>query len=364
MEDSGVSFPHPEVRIERDRHFLFSDDTPLGFDVFSAVFWMISRYEEYAPSSLDEHGRFHVGNALAYQKGFLNYPVVQFWTKYLAEFIQKIYPDFRFSLPPFKQTVTVDVDHAFAFRGKPIKRQIAATFRDLVTFKWGWLIKRIEFYSGKRDPFASYDYIHKTCAKHQADEIYFLLAGNYGSYDKNVPCTSQCMQELGKKLASYAQVGMHPSYGSYGNLAQIAEEKKRIEFLTAKEVFQSRQHFLRFTFPQTAEQLLKVNIREDFSLGFADASGFRAGMAISFPFYNLHTESKTDLLLTPFSYMDGTLNEHQKLTTLEAKEVVTQLKNTVREFGGNFISIWHNHSLSETQHWKGWRRVFEHSLNV
>ena len=49
----------------------YSKDDALGFDIFAATFYLISRYEEYLPSISDKHSRFRAEDSLAYQKNFL-----------------------------------------------------------------------------------------------------------------------------------------------------------------------------------------------------------------------------------------------------------------------------------------------------
>jgi hypothetical protein len=65
LTENGINTSFPQVAKSGDRHFIFPNETPLGFDVFSAVFWMISRYEEYQQkASADQHGRFSVYSSL------------------------------------------------------------------------------------------------------------------------------------------------------------------------------------------------------------------------------------------------------------------------------------------------------------
>ncbi len=42
----------------------------LPFDLFAASFYLISRYEEYMPHSLDEYGRYDYKNSIAFKQGF------------------------------------------------------------------------------------------------------------------------------------------------------------------------------------------------------------------------------------------------------------------------------------------------------
>ena len=69
-----------------------------------------------------------------------------------------------------------------------------------------------------------------------------------------------------------------------------------------------------------------------------------------------------NLRLHPITYMDGTLNEYMKLSIDEALDVVEKLKNEVAEYGGKFISLWHNETIGDYQNWKGWSKVLEKSI--
>ena len=53
-------------------HQLFptSDELAIPFDLFSAAFYLVSRYEEYLPFASDSHGRFMPSQSIAYKKGF------------------------------------------------------------------------------------------------------------------------------------------------------------------------------------------------------------------------------------------------------------------------------------------------------
>ena len=46
----------------------------------------------------------------------------------------------------------------------------------------------------------------------------------------------------------------------------------------------------------------------------------------------------------------------------EAKNITSQIINEIKSVNGTFISLWHNETLSETGIWKGWRSVFEYTL--
>lgn len=48
-----------------------------------------------------------------------------------------------------------------------------------------------------------------------------------------------------------------------------------------------------------------------------------------------------------------------KLNPEEALLLVGKLMDEIRKYGGTFISLWHNESLSNQGEWEGWQQVFE-----
>jgi hypothetical protein len=56
--------------------------------------------------------------------------------------------------------------------------------------------------------------------------------------------------------------------------------------------------------------------------------------------------------------MDVTLQQYLELTPDQAWEEIKSLMTEVRNVGGTFVSVWHNESVNEHGHWKGYRDVF------
>jgi hypothetical protein len=57
--------------------------------------------------------------------------------------------------------------------------------------------------------------------------------------------------------------------------------------------------------------------------------------------------------------MDVTLKNSLQLSKEGAIEKINQLKKTVKEVDGYFISIWHNSSFDSTQGWADWEDVYQ-----
>ena len=112
-------------------------------------------------------------------------------------------------------------------------------------------------------------------------------------------------------------------------------------------------------FPETYRNLAERDITDDYSMGFANEIGFRAGICTPFNFYDLDNESESTLRIHPFGIMDATLNLYMKLSQDEAVARVKKIIREVKRVNGDFIFIWHNETLSDDMQWKGWRKVYE-----
>jgi hypothetical protein len=159
-------------------------------------------------------------------------------------------------------------------------------------------------------------------------------------------------------------IGIHPSFASNHQLEKIKIEKERLEKISGKKISYSRQHFLKLTFPHTYRNLLAVGITDDFTMGYADAIGFRAGICTPFRWYDLERETETHLTIHPFAVMDGTLNNYLKLSPTLAIEKTKEIINKVKQVNGKFIFIWHNETLSDWKEWKGWKNVYEEIIKA
>jgi hypothetical protein len=114
--------------------------------------------------------------------------------------------------------------------------------------------------------------------------------------------------------------------------------------------------------PVTYINLINNNIHEDFTIGYSAMYGFRAGTCNSFLFFNLEDNTATNLRLYPFAYMDVTLNNYLNLDINASKKIISKLIDDTIKYKGIFIPLWHNSTLCDYGEWKGWRKVFEHTL--
>lgn len=339
---------------------LFVDSTNgFGFDLFSAVFWLLSRYEEYLPYEADAHGRFQANQCFAYKKGFLEKPVIDFWMLELERLMLEKCPGL-ISSRQFSIYNTIDVDNAFAYKGKGLLRQWGAFFKHLIKGEFSKIKDRSNVLRGnKPDPFDTYSYIFDQTKPKNIPSVFFHLGGQLDKFDRNLDLNSKAYSDLLLQLSQWADNGIHPSYASNSSFEKLHDEVRLLGEKLGKPIEKSRQHFLKLKFPDTYAGLEQLGIMEDYTMGFADRVGFRAGTSFPFEFYHLANEKASTLLVFPFCVMDGTLKDYMKLNPDEAKSKIQDLQQTLEQCKGRYIAIWHNETLSEINGWQGWRSVFE-----
>jgi hypothetical protein len=332
----------------------------LPFDVFSAAFYLLSRYEEYLPYKPDRHGRFEANQSLAYRHNFLDDPVVDQWLEMLKNALIISYPELHFPRRSFRYVSTIDTDSAWAYLHKGPVRTAGGLFKNIIRLNAPALRMQLDVLRGKRpDPYDTYAYIRKMENRYGFRSLFFFLFGNYGRYDTNYSLYNVHFRSLLDNLKTERVIGIHPSYKSNRHEHLLKAEVDCFTRLLGKKPEMSRQHFLILKLPYTYRQLIKLGIQEDYSMGYASDCGFRAGTSMPFRFYDLPEEHETPLLIHPFVVMDVTLIQYLGLNAAAAADRINLLIEKVKTVNGTFTSLWHNESLSEQGVWRGWRSVFE-----
>jgi len=342
---------------------LFSIDNPKGqlaFDPFAAAFYMVSRYEEYLPHSKDKQGRYPASESIAFKGKFLDVPVVHLWAGMVADFMLKHYPALKIIHPEYNYVPTIDVDHAYCYLGRTFIRMLGGITREAIHGRLNDLGLRRKVLLGlAADPYDNYSFICKVHEMYQQSPLYFILFADYGGDDNNISVTSELFKRLILELDQMHGVGIHPSLSSNRIEMRLQAEVKSLGQVLQREVTISRQHFLYLNMPQTYRSLVQLGIGDDYSMGYPSHPGFRAGIAIPFQFFDLISNETIPLIVHPVSMMDVTLKDYLRLSTEESLDAINHMVGTIKSVHGQFVSIWHNESLSDTGRWKGWRRVYE-----
>jgi len=366
LSETGLNDPKPEVSDWKGLPVYFQSPagSDIPFDIFAASFFLVSRYEEYLGFEPDQFGRFKASQSLAYRNNFLSKPVIELWTRELAKSLLSRFQNMTFKRNVFSSILTIDIDQPFAYLGKDFFRSVGGLLQD-VRHKAGKAGERYRTVAkGEKDPFDVFDYIFEMVEKNGTDIRFFIPTGNRSLYDKNPSWQNEDYRRLIIRIGQKYTVGLHPSFLASDGSEKLSDEKQRLQRIVSKDITLSRFHFIKIRFPDSYRNLIKARINEDYSMGYPEEPGFRAGISRPFYFYDILEDKKYRLKIIPFQVMDGTLSQYKGMTPEASAELISGMINETKKMGGLFVSIWHNTSLLEDAEGKRLRNAFELMLKL
>ena len=355
----------------------------IPFDAFSEIFWCLSRYEEYQweneinnPSasfnnnpgdsnemdaqqlySPDSHGRYPAKQSLLFQNGWLDTPIVDKLIWLLGYCIDKK------PLDQFEIIATADIDMALRFGGRSFFVKTGSVIQDIL-FRPTLLIDRVKAMLSKKDPY-------------QMEIATLPILTNTGNFkvfvlnhrqrtDKNKQILSEVLAlELKRSKEIFGSAtenwGMHPSWQNESNIMATQEEwlweKTELENNLEIPVKHSRLHYIHLRLPNSYKILQQIGIANDWSMGYPEATGFRAGTSKPYVWYNLIDEKSMGLIIHPFCIMDVTCKNYLNLSDTLSIEKGRSIKQQLAVMGGTFCFIFHNESVSNSFPWKNWKNT-------
>lgn len=337
--------------------FFNGDKSHIPFDIFAASFYLLSRYEEYLPHVNDEYGRFSATESIAFKYGFLHQPVVDIWAYKFKEKLQKQYPEFEFPQRTYSIRPIIDVPSAYTFRLKGLLRSFGGVIKDMSEFKLKRLYDRFMVVFGfKHDPYDTFKYIINKQKQTKHKFLFFFLIGAYSTYDKGINPNKKKFVSLIKQVADYCKVGLKASYFAIHDPVILKREKLRMESIINTSLTASRQSFSKLNLPESYRSLIDLEIQEDYTMGYVNHLGFRAGSCTPFLFYDLDFEVQTPLKIWSYHVMDYALLKTKSL--LDKKRVLNNIIHEVKKVNGEFVPVFHNYTFSDDERWKGFKELF------
>jgi len=285
-------------RSRREEPFVF--ENIYGFDLLETIFFHISRYEEYEldRNDCDFRGMLEEKKHFLVRENLAQIPVVDHIVYCFAQSL---------GLSPRKiksqKTMSHDIDHVkkFGSFSKFLRLQGGVVKR----MNWSKVYVQAQQYFANKNP---YDSFQELLIMDDIPKYIFYLMGGLSRYD----VVADLKDEVFLKSISLAkkcgyQIGLHPGFESTNSVDQICEEKQRLEKAIGEEIHISRNHFLRFLFPVTLENLQNAGITADHSLGYRSRIGFRCGTGFPYRLYNVERDKITGVKTYPLIIMDQCL---------------------------------------------------------
>ena len=325
--------------------FAVSEGSSIPFDIFAASFYMLSRYEEYLPHVKDEEGRFQASESLAFQEKFLERPVVDIWAMKFRKILQRKFPDYNFPEREFSTQNIIAVTEAFCYKKKGIVRVVLGLLLDLVQLKPKYVLNRFQvMLKFKRDPYDVFRRLIKFLKKHKVSMKFMFQVSDFSTHDRNINHNRLELQSLIKSVADYAEVGLQIGYYANQGIKVLKEEKTRLENILKRPVGSALNKKYNLLLPDTYNNMVELEFEDDYSMGYPEALGFRAGTCTPFLFYDINFEITTPLLVHSYALGIEALNS-LKETEIEYK--VLEIRRQIKLVGGNLTSLFTNIDFSE-----------------
>ncbi len=342
--------------------FAVSEKSALPFDIFSAAFYLLSRYEEYLPHVKDELGRFPASESLAHKEGFLQSPVVDEWAYKLKDILTSQFPDLEFPKRAFRVHNIVEAKRPFEFLQRGVARTIVGFASDLWKLKLGRMFHRIQVLFGlRKDPYDTFTWILNNSRHSESELTVFFLLGEGFSFREDFNTKRERFQRLVKYVNDYKEVGLVFSFHSLNDYEKLKEEKEMLEDLTHRTLKSSFNDRQLVNLPTIYRHLLELEVERDYTLFYFDEIGFRAGTCTPFLFYDLDYEVKTPLVLQPVIGKSLSL-KFGKESDVEGR--IMAIYRKVQSLNGCFSFQFSNRDFEPKKQNKTWRYLYSEIFNT
>jgi hypothetical protein len=296
--------------------FKTSNQSDIPYDIFAASFFLLTRYEEYLPHVKNSIGDFPAQESLGYQNNFLTKPIINIWMEKFAEVLTNKFEDVNFDNKKTNLKLIVAVERAYKYRKHGISRTIFGFISDTFRLKFKDLFIRIKtWFNPINDPYDIYNELI-TIRNKLGFEIFFMFQlGDYSIYTKNMNFRKRIYKKLIKSMGDYCEIGLMPSHEAIMDFDVLKKEIKRFEQIANHELTNIMIKDRGLNFPEFYVSLDKTDIKYDFSMGYHNQIGFRAGTYTPFLFYDLNLEQASPIQFHPYFCSTKALKseEHEEL---------------------------------------------------
>lgn len=320
--------------------FRVSSESDIPFDIFSASFYLVTRYEEYQPHVKNDVDSYPIEESLAFQHEFLKTPVVDVWAYKLKEILEAKFSNLNFPKKEFNSHFLISVSKAFKHRHNGLVRIVGSSFRDLFQFQLKSLFDRFKtLLRLQQDPYDIYDEVINFANENRLQLDFYFQLSNYSRYTKSISYNKRIYHKLIKSMGDYGDLGLLPGFEALNDYEILKKEKRRWEHIVNRNLTKALIKNFHLNFPDAYLNFNKLEIEEDFSMGYQKNIGFRAGTCTSFQFYDLNLEQVSGLVVQPYVLNSRAL---QGVDLYKKIEELKDLKSSIRAVDGQMNFIFEN----------------------
>ncbi len=345
----------------KERFYRFDADNNLIFeqDLLKSVFYLLSGYQEWQTPERDAKGRFPYKASIQHRLKISETPLVNIYFdiifEALAHFAQRHKLSFEkktfWGDHPFAFFLTHDIDRVDRWISAEIKRRIKmALKRKGLLSKLSAITHELNIF-GRDNSFWNFDRMLDMEETLRLKSTWFFLPRGIKHIDAYYRLNEKRIRQLARKLEKAGhRIGVHGVYHSMTDPKEMQRGIQEVNALSLAPVTISRQHWLRFRYPDTLNMLVENNISADSSWGFAEQCGWRNSYCLPFRPFDLDRNRIMPIWEIPLNAMDVTFTEYMQLDEEQTRRHISKMVAVCKEYGGIFTLLWHNNHLSEEDH--------------
>ena len=332
-----VLYGKPQIIVSSDERCV-----RCGIDLFAAAFFMLSRWEEAANKNRDAHDRFPANKSLALKGNFIDRPIVNEIAETLWSMLCFLEFEGERKKRKFELIPTHDVDEIMKRTSlkkrlyKAIYSRVNPFVREYIYDTFDWLMDCSEAGGWK-------------------SRFYFMGAGKQKvKYDGRYAANDSFIVKTMKKIEQRGhECGFHPGYYTYLDYTRWMREKKRLQRRGRGVLKSGRQHYLRFSVPETWRIWERGGMEEDMSMGYADHEGFCCGTGDAFRVFDCLERRVLDLWERPLIIMDGTLTgkNYRNLDIEASKKVIGYYVEKAKKYRMSLVILFHTNFFHNKPEW-------------
>ena len=192
---------------------------------------------------------------------------------------------------------------------------------------------------------------------------FFFLEGNrWSRYGARYALEDPPIRELAALLINAdCEIGVHGGYHDFNRAAGYRRSSERLESAFGIKPVGIRNHFLKFSYPETWQAQAEGGFLYDATFGMSDRPGFRDELMQPFIPENPQSGAPIDIVVLPLTVMDFTLFQTLGLGQEEALDALDSLLEQAKDAGGLLSLLWHNNYFDEPEY-RIWEEVYAEFL--
>ena len=334
----------------------------IPFDIFSASFYLLSRYEEYLPikENFDSKGCFISEKSLAYKEGFLETPLVDVWALKLEEKLNSLFPNYTSSIDRrFRFLPIISVNTPYRYRTYSVLGNVLRLGKKVLERDWSELKKQLRVLLRiDQDPYCNVEKIVELHNRNSLRPLFAFRISNKKWYKRPVYFAYSTYKKV---LCRNYQIALCISGVASNSVTQLKMEQKILSRIFRTRIVIGTSSLSEYVVPKFYRNLSNSKIKEDFSMSYPDRIGFRASTCTPFRVYDLNREEyyRIDVHSVPFTVWSV---KRMGLNKEEIVKAATSMAKTVKSLKGEFIIASHNDNFVDSSMLKGWASTYEYVI--